>query len=940
MKLKVLPIVLGLMCGPAVAIAGTTGKIAGHVTDGQTKEALAGVNVVIEGTSLGAATDVEGYYAILNVPPGRYTVTASAIGYTKKGVTDVGVSIDLTTALDIQMASTVVEVSPEIVITAERPAIRKDLTSSDAHIDAAQIHTLPVSEVSQILTLQSGVTVDAVGGIHIRGGRTSEIAYWVDGVSVSDAYDGGQSVQVDHNAVQELQVISGTFNAEYGQAMSGIVNIVTKDGGRQYHGSLSAYTGSYSASDGWNYGGGTFYYDPALYSASRNSDQLFYNLNKIRPFDIYDIEGSLSGPVPGLDHLTFYASGRYLRSNGWLYGDRVYTTDGTPVTDLSSRYVYDQSGRRIGVRLPDNPVPMNDRKRASGQAKLTYQLTSTIKLSASGLASGIDYRDYGHDWIFVPDGDVRKYDRGYEGSALWTHTLGSTSFYTVNFAYVQKGYKEYLYENPLDPRYLVDPTLGAKALYEFNHLGTNLHHFKRKTETRDAKIDYTNQVSQLHLIKAGIEGKFYRLYLEDYSVAPGQDAAGRFVPTIPDPTTPLYLEYTEKPLEFSGYIQDKLEYERMIVNVGVRYDYFNSRGKILTDPADPYVYLPQKPENKGLTLDQRLQKWYKNPSAKSHVSPRFGISYPITDRGVLHFSYGHFLQIPSFQYLYQNPGYKVTQTSGVQGVFGNPDLNAQKTVMYEFGLQQQLTEALTIDVTGFYRDVRDWVTTSPLIAVRDPATASTFYTTYINRDYANSRGVTLTVSKRANDMLSVNFLYTYQVAEGINSTPDAAQAAFNLNMQPARSLTPLDWDQTYTANLTVGVGRQGWGVFVLGRYGSGLPYSPVVNQAEARGQDAARTVQGNSRRRPAGYTVDLRAFKDVNLESLNLSFFLKVFNLFDRPNEVGVFGETGRASATPANIGAGSITGVDRFNPVAAYLIRPEFYSEPRQVQLGVELGF
>src|SRR2546426_2556350 len=258
MKLRMLVLFLALM--PAMLKAGTTGKIAGHVKDSQTNEALAGVNVVIEGTTLGAATDIEGYFAILNIPPGRYTVGASAIGYTKKSVTDVAVSVDLTTTLDLQLASTVVEASPEIVITAERPVIRKDLTSSEARVDAQQIHTLPVSEVSQILALQSGVTVDPGGGIHIRGGRTSEVAYWVDGVSVSDVYDGGQSVQVDNNAVQELQAISGTFNADYGQAMLGIVNIVTKDGGQQYHLNLSTYTGSYAASDGWTYGGTTFYY--------------------------------------------------------------------------------------------------------------------------------------------------------------------------------------------------------------------------------------------------------------------------------------------------------------------------------------------------------------------------------------------------------------------------------------------------------------------------------------------------------------------------------------------------------------------------------------------------------------------------------------------------------------------------------------------------------
>src|SRR2546428_8967876 len=141
MKLSMLVLFLAFI--PAVLKAGTTGKIAGHVKDSQTNEALAGVNVVIDGTTLGAATDVEGYFAILNVPPGRYTVSASAIGYTRESVTDVAVSVDLTTTLDLQLASTVVEASPEIVITAEGPVIRMVLPSSAARLLAQQTHTLP-----------------------------------------------------------------------------------------------------------------------------------------------------------------------------------------------------------------------------------------------------------------------------------------------------------------------------------------------------------------------------------------------------------------------------------------------------------------------------------------------------------------------------------------------------------------------------------------------------------------------------------------------------------------------------------------------------------------------------------------------------------------------------------------------------------------------------
>jgi outer membrane receptor protein involved in Fe transport len=936
MKTVIGMVLIGLCLAHApLAWGGTTGKITGTVKDAQSGEPLIGVNVFLQGTSLGAATGVDGSYVILNIPPGKYTVVASAVGYSKKTVEGLGVSIDLTTTLDFQLSTQVLEIGKEVVITAERPVIKKDLTSSEARVDASQIKALPVSEVTEVLSLQSGITVDRGGGIHIRGGRTSEVAYWVDGVSVSDVYDGGQAVQVDNNSVQELQVISGTFNAEYGQAMSGIVNIVTKDGQSDYHGSISAYVGDFATTDAGTNDNLSVPFVPGV-PPNVLSNYTFYNLNAFRPFNNKNVEASLSGPL-GDKNLTFYLAGRYFKSDGWLYGNNVFLPSGA--IDLSTVHLTQGANGQPDIVIGDNPVAMNGRERLSGQAKLTYQFSGIGKLSVTGVGSKIDYRDYNHAWELNPTGDVNKYDRGYDVSAIWSHTLSPASFYTLNVSYFFKGFKEYLYENPFDTRYYTDPFLQNTAANEFIHGGTNLHHFKRMTETRLAKLDYTSQISKLHEMKAGIEGKLHRLYLEDYYLIP--DSINHLLPAIPLATGNAYQEYTEKPVEFSAYIQDKLEYDRMIVNVGIRYDYFNSNGKMLADPRDPNVYLPVLPENKALTLPQRLAKWYTNASAKGNVSPRIGISYPITDRGIMHFSYGHFLQIPSFIYLYQNPGYKVSTASGLQGVYGNPDLNPQKTVQYELGLQQQLNDQLSFDLTMFYRDTRDWVTTGAQYPVGgDYNTASTYYTVYVNRDYANTRGVTLSVTKRPSQLLSLNIAYTYQVAEGINSNPDDFQAAQAQNKEPALSLTPLDWDQTHTVNATVGLGETDWGVVLLGRYGSGLPYTPVINQATAQGQDVSKGVQNNSRRQPPTYTIDLRTFKNLKLSGLNMSVFLKIFNLLDTRNETSVYGQTGRASATLRALGLENVSTFGLVNPLQEYINRPDFYSAPREIQFGMELEF
>lgn len=899
------------------AFAGTTGKIAGTITDSQTKEPLVGAAVVVEGTRLGAATNVDGYYVILNVPPGKYNLTVSSVGYSRKTIAGITVSVDLTSTQNAQLTPEALE-QEEVVVTAERPVVRKDLTSSEARVDASTIETLPVQDMQEVLSLQAGVTVDRGGGIHIRGGRTSEVAYWIDGVSVSDVYDGGQSVQVDNSGIQELQVISGTFNAEYGQAMSGIVNIVTKEGDPTFRGNLSTFVGDYFSS----------------------ADNIFYN---IRDFDWIansNAQGSLSGPLfPGA---TFYVSGRYYKTNGWLYGNRVFSYDGQVVN--LPQPVVNSRGELITIIPQDNPVPMNNRKLYQGQAKLTFLFGGFGKLTLSGLGSRTTFRDYNHDLFYVPDGDATKYDRSFTGSVLWTHTLSSSSFYTLNLSFLYRDFKEYQFEDPLDPRQLIDPNLPQKPLYTFNTFNTSNHHFTRRTETRVAKFDYTDQVSALHQLKAGIEARLHRLYFEDYNTTFDNDIFDRerrYVHAIPLRTSPNYEEYTEKPTEVSAYIQDKLEYKNMIVNVGLRFDYFNSNGKVLADPLDPNVYLPQKAENQADTsLESRKARWYKKAKAKQLLSPRFGISYPITDRGVLHFSYGHFLQIPSFQYLYQKPEFKVTSASGTQGNFGNADLEPQKTVMYEFGLQQQLSDDFSGDVTIFYRDTRDWVTTSAPLPVRDPETATTSYIQYINRDYANSRGITLTMNKRPSHMWSLNFSYTFQVAEGLNSSPDQQAARRAGGADTVQTLTPLDWDQTHTANLTLGFGQEDWGIYLIGRYGSGLPYTPVLNKADFRGEDAQRGVKDNSRRRPDNFTVDLRLSKAFNISGVELNFFAKIFNLLDRRNEIDIFGETGRASATPQNLGLENITGGNRVNTVAEYLRRPQNYDEPRQIQVGVDINF
>jgi hypothetical protein len=258
-----------------ITFAGTTGKLTGKVVDVKSNEGIPFVNIVIMGTSLGAATDVNGNYVILNIPPGIYSVKAQSVGYQPEIMEKISVSIDLTTKLDFSLGESSVEMKA-IVVQGNQDVLKKDVTSSQSSVSSEQISTLPVAEFDDILRLQSGVTKDANGDFHIRGGRSTEITYMVNGISVTDPYDNSRGIDIDNSSIQELQVISGTFNAEYGNAMSGVVNTVTKEGGRDYHGTINVYSSDYVS----------------------NFTDYFTNIDHYNPAANYNFQGNLSGPIP------------------------------------------------------------------------------------------------------------------------------------------------------------------------------------------------------------------------------------------------------------------------------------------------------------------------------------------------------------------------------------------------------------------------------------------------------------------------------------------------------------------------------------------------------------------------------------------------------------------------------------------------------------------
>jgi len=860
--------------------AGQTGKIVGRVIDVTIEEPLPGANVVIEGTPIGAASDLDGDFIIINVPPGTYTVTASMLGYQEMRLTNVIVKVDQSTRIDFNLTPTSLELGEVITVEAERPLIQKDLTATASSVSAEEIVNMPVENLDDILTLQAGVTVDKDGGIHIRGGRASETAYLVDGVSITDPYSGKRAINIDHSNIQELKVISGTFNAEYGQVMSGIVEVITKDPKNQFTLGGSVYSGDYLSSD----------------------SDLYSNIDDVNPLDIYNFQIYLTGPFPLLKKsLSYYLSFRRFYNDGWIYGERIFNTSDSSSFDPKAVYL-EQTGDK-------QPVSMNFNSEYYGSVKLLFRPLPTIKLSYNLIGSQFERKFYDHLFRLVPDGDKINHDYGITNIIDLNHTLSAKTFYTFKLSNYYYNFESHVYEDPNDPRY-VNPELllNREDAYSFLTGGTKMLHENRSTTVNIAKFDITSQITKIHQLKTGFELKLNKIdennFEANYRGVPG---GGIFSETA------FFNkgEHSHEAVEAHAYIQDKIELPNMTLNVGLRYDYFDSRGLVPEDLRDPDSAL----------VDADIQQQF---------SPRIGIAFPISANGVIHTSYGYFFQIPPYEYLYKNPWFAVAP-GGLNTLMGNTNLKAQSTIIYEVGFQQALFDNLGIDVTGFYKDARNLLGTS----IYETYVLGDRYARYENRDYGNIRGITLSVNKRPtpSDHVTVSFDYTFQIAEGNASDPEH-QFNNQKSDPPKKSniqVVPLNWDQRHTMNLAISYHNPRLiNLGIIGQFRSGLPYTPAIQSME--------TTFENSGRRPLYLNFDLRISRTIELWKSKFNIFFKIYNLFDRRNEIDVYLDTGRSGYSLVS----HYTGERRatVNTLDEWLQRPDFYSEPRKLLIGLDFTF
>ncbi len=896
-----------------LVFAGETGKIVGRVVDKDKGEPLPGVNIMLQGTVLGASSDLDGEFFIINIPPGSHKVECSMIGYQTIVMQDISVQSDQTTSLFFELSEEVLETADAIIVVADRPLIQKDLTASKKVTTAKEIKALPVESFNAILSTQAGVTVGANGALHIRGGRSNEISYLVDGVSVANPYSGsGLGTTVSTNAIEEMTVVSGAFNAEYGNAMSGVVNLVTKDGKSEYSGSLTSYFGDYFSSD----------------------NEIFTNLDNINMFSNKNFEGTFSGPLPNLlgTNPTFFMSAKYRKSEGYLYGIREHSPSDSANFDLKSDTTWIEVEDKIYTkrieyydewyieRTGDNAfVPMNPSESINLLGKIKFQLTESLILRLKSIYNNNESKSYNHYYKYNPDGVMSKFSNSTHVLARLVHTLSPSTFYELRGAYNYRNSERYLYKDPYDSRYVpTDKIKGNPGGTTFGFGGTNRGHEYIETHSYIGKFDISSQVNKKHFVKAGIEAKLHRLNWEFFSIL--YDRINYNKPTVPDLDSPYHDKAERWPREIATYLQDKIEFDNMIMNVGLRYDYFFSNTKYITNLVQP---------------DGAV----KEASPKHTFSPRLGLSFPITSRGIIHFSYGHFSQMPDYSALFANPDFKLPKAGTT--FFGYGNLRPQKSIMYEMGLQQQLTDDIAMDATVFYRDIRDYLTPQSIL-FKDLDGEHRNYYIYQNQDYANIKGFTLTFVHRISKRMpvSVKLDYTFEIAEGNDNDREAFYYNSLSDQVTVREILPLDWDQAHSLYGTVTMEPiEQLSISFIGRLTSGLPYTPYLYN-----QNYDNTP--NSERKPSANSMDLMASYKFEFSKFDFTAFIKVYNLFDIRNEKYVFNDTGSAKYTYAfrsqqetetfknHYGEPGVHTYDEF------INHPDWYSSPRQIRVGFSFDF
>jgi len=923
-------LILILLVSTALSFAQTTGKIAGRVTDSETDEPLPGVNVVLEGTSLGAATDEDGYFTILNVDPGTYDVTASMIGYQQVTKSGAEVSIGHTTPVQFSLEPAAIA-GEAVTVEAQREVVKLDLSSSSITVAPQEIEETPmVSNLSEMVNLQAGVE-----GMSVRGGSADETQFMVDGLMVVDnrASEPVSSL-VNLSAVKSLEVLKGGFNAEYGNVRSGVITVVTKEGSpNRYSGSVDLrYTPARIKHSGPSVFNWQNYYlrpylDPAVrmdgtdqwpekmqnqyptfegwkaFSDRRlgddnpdndltpeqamhmfmwqhraeGSDSLGQTLANYGKKPDWNLDAGLGGPVPligpMLGNLTFFVSHRNYNSMFALPVSRDYYRERTTQLKLTSRLTNNMKVTLDGISGVINSVFQQGR---GGE-----------NLMNGYLKNGNDYYnpDKGSHNLYWPD-TYNPFDayRDVEGLSV-EHTLSPKTFYelrlsrlyTKNWSDGPRKFRDttairHFGAVPMDEQpYGWAPAYGTpgktrKTIADGFGIATEGSEARDKSNstTWTAKFDLTSQISRQHMLKTGVIVNYDNLDI------------WRAAYKISEPGEGRYQYWKAYPLRAGAYIQDKFEFQGMIANFGVRADYNDPNTRWYT--ADPY--------SKYFT--QRYQKEFTDlaPSehAKGHlrISPRLGISHPISENSKFYFNYGHFYSLIPTQDMYE-----INYGSSANGIafIGNPSADPARTVAYEVGVEGSLFNTFLLHAAGYYKDVTG---ESGNVAYTG-YTGGVNYTTITNNNYHDVRGFEFRIEKRTG-WIGGWLNYDYRVSksgyigrqhyyedirkqrvEGLQNPYQETPLARPVARGNFRMTTPRNWGPKFGGINPLG----GWTVSLLYTYRAGNYFT----------WDPLQTYELQNNLQWSAYQrIDAKITYNLHISQATLRLYADVNNLFNITN--------------------------------------------------------
>ncbi len=866
MRLAKLLFTLALLL-PATAWA-QSGKIAGQVTDASTGETLPGVNVAIVGTTQGAVTDADGFYNILNVRPGTYDLQASFIGYTTATREEVRVSTDLTTTIDFEMQEETVGLE-EVFVVAEAPIVQADVSANVANLSAQDFQDLPVAGVSEVLDLQAGIEP----GMRVRGGGLNEISFMVDGLSMRTGRANEPMTNISYTSLEEVQVQTGGFSAEYGNVRSGIVNIATKEPPRDRYtvDALFRYAPPQAKSfDTYGQLPGECNYsdpndipvecdtywarsilDPAVrdegvesgawdayqirqYYAFPGWNEHVDRLRESGGFDVtsddmvdywrymwrkdneismpdYDADITLGGPIPGissmLGDLRFLASYRGTQTaylypqTREAYEDNTYSlklisnlSPGMKITGhwMSTRQRGQNANEYLGPmgtniwegNLPaypwwedENDVGEQvhfqhiraDRLYTDGHYGLgnidhdiaglqfTHTLSQNTYYEVGIQRMGSKYRTL---FPNLRDGTYMCPDSGQgpDGQACTPNTLVRVPW-TDQFGNVLEGFEDLIGQEDGITCFGGDTDLNGdgetkgycvgQEPFGYSGIGANIltgesmgGHWTGGRDTSDVQVwtgrfDLTSQLNRFLMLQTGAELNYnnYDMDATDVNI----ELAG------PEPEA-MWV-WDGSPIQGAAYLQGKLEFEGMIANIGARLEYLDPN--VEWWDYEPYEAVFRFQED---AVDEALQT--TSVGSQVSLSPRIGVSFPITTNSKLYFNYGHFRQMMN---PYDLIGLAQSKSGGINEI-GNPEHPFPKTVAYELGFDQNLFDRYLLRISGFYRDK----TNQPRSVYFESLGNIVNYNSRMPWDFGDVRGAELSINKNRGEWFQGFFNFTYQ----------------------------------------------------------------------------------------------------------------------------------------------------------------------------------